>query len=112
MNAEIKTNRLAMISFISGLTGLLLGLIIFAIYNLTDPADQILFIIDGVLITGRNLLVLAALVTGILALMDLKKKGQAEKGKFFAWAGIVLGAGWLVLGILVGLIFLISAMAN
>ncbi len=108
MKPENKINPLALISFISGLTALLSIGIIFAIYNLSELTDGILFITDGILMPVRNLAVLTALVTGILALIIIKKTGGVEKGKIYAWIGIVLGAGWLLFGLLVGLIFLLS----
>ena len=108
MKPANKINLLVLISFISGLTALLTIGIIFAIYNFVDPAEGILFITDGILMPVRNLAVFAALVTGILALINIKKSGGAERGKLYAWVGIVLGGGWLLFGLLVGLTFLLS----
>jgi hypothetical protein len=108
MKPANKINLLALISFISGLTALLTIGIIFAIYNFVDPTEGILFITDGILMPVRNLAVFAALVTGILALINIKKSGGAERGKLYAWVGIVLGGGWLLFGLLVGLTFLLS----
>ncbi len=103
-----KVNRLALISFISGLTALVTIGIIFAIYNFGEPAEGILFITDGILMPVRNLAVLTALITGILALINIKKTGGDQRGKLLAWIGIVLGGGWILFGLLVGLIFLLS----
>ncbi len=57
-----------------------------------QPTDGLLFTTDGILIPVRNMGVVLALVTGILAHWQIKKKGHAEKGKWLAWAGIILGA--------------------
>jgi hypothetical protein len=46
-----------------------------------------------------------AVVTGILALREIKKKGGTEKGKILAWIGILLGAGYLLFGLLIFIIF-------
>ena len=108
MEPSNKTNRLSIISFACGLTALISIGIIFAVYNLTESTQGILFITDGILMPIRNLSVVVALVTGILALRDIKKKGPSEKGKWLAWAGIILGAAWLLFGAFVGLVFLIS----
>lgn len=103
-----KTNRLAIISFICGLIALISIGIIFAAYNLTESTQGLLFITDGILMPIRNISVVVALVTGFLALRDIKKKGHSEKGKRLAWTGIILGAAWLLFGAFVGLAFLIS----
>ncbi len=108
MKPANKINLLALISFISGLTALLTIGIIFAIYNFVDPTEGILFITDGILMPVRNLAVFAALVTGILALIKIKKTGGDQRGKLLAWIGIVLSGGWILFGLLVGLIFLLS----
>jgi hypothetical protein len=52
--------------------------------------------------------VFVALVTGILALTQIKKKGGTEKGKILAWTGIVLSTGWILFGWIVGIIFLLA----
>ena len=46
-----------------------------------------------------------ALLTGILALKQIQKKDGEEKGKTFAWIGIVLGADYILFGLLVFIIF-------
>jgi hypothetical protein len=46
------------------------------------------------------------LVTGVLGLLDIKKKDGAERGKGFAWVGIVVSGAWIIFGLLVGLFFL------
>jgi hypothetical protein len=108
MEPSNKTNRLSIISFACGLIALISISIIFAAYNLTESTQGLLFITDGILMPIRNLSVVVALVTGILALRDIKKKGIPEKGKWLAWAGIILGAAWLLFGAFVGLVFVFS----
>jgi hypothetical protein len=103
-----KTNLLSILSFACGLTALISIGIIFGAYNWMEPTQAILFITDGILIPIRNISVLVALVTGILSLRDLKKKGPSEKGKWLAWAGIILAGAWLIFGASVGLLFLLS----
>lgn len=107
-----RTNPLSIVSFISGLIALLSIILIFAFYNFMQPADGILFFTDGILMPVRNISVVVALVTGILAQRDIKKKGHTEKGKWLAWAGIILGAAWLLFGVFVGLVFLVSKIAQ
>jgi hypothetical protein len=108
MKDPIKTNRLAIISFASGLIALITISLVFAVYNSREITGTTISIIDGIIIPGRNLSVAAALITGILALRELKKKEGAEKGKIFAWIGLILGAGWILFGLLVGLMFLLG----
>lgn len=79
MRPVCKLNTLALISFISGLMALLSIGTIFAFYNLTDLTDSILFIFVSILTPVRNLAVIMALVSGILALIDIKKKGGVER---------------------------------
>lgn len=112
MNLTKRTNPLAIASFISGLIALLSAVLIFLFYNFMQPTDGLLFITDGILMPVRNISVVVALVTGVLGLWQIKKKGQAEKGKWLAWVGIILGAAWLLIGIFVGLAFLISMIAQ
>ena len=109
MDHPVKTNRFALISFICGLVALLSIGLIFLLYRQVELAGTLLTLTDGVLIPLRNLSVIVALIMGIVALMDIKKKAGTEKGKILAWAGIVLGAGWILFGILVGMVFLVSA---
>jgi len=112
MSPTKRTNTLAIISFTSGLITLLSAVIIIIIYNLMQLTDSILFFTDGILMPVRNISVVVALVTGILAHYQIKKSGHVEKGKWLAWAGIILGAGWLLFGICTGMVFLISALSQ
>ena len=105
MQSSVKTNRLAIVSFASGLIAIIGIIIIFVIYRTPETAGSIISITDGVIMPLRNLSVGVALLTGILALREIKKKEGTEKGKILAWFGIVLGAGWILFGLLVGLTF-------
>ena len=102
------THRLSIISFICGLVALISIGIVFASYNLTEPTQGLLFITDGILMPIRNISVVVALVTGIIALRDINKKGHTEKGKGLAWAGIVISTGIILSGVLVSVVFLLS----
>jgi hypothetical protein len=109
MDGSIKTNRLAIVSFASGLIAILSIGLIFALYNLQETTGGIIIsITDGIIMPLRNLCVIVALVTGILALRQIKKKGGTEKGKILAWIGIVLSAGWIIFGLIVGMTFLLA----
>ena len=108
MRSPIKTNRLAIISFMSGLLDLFIIGTVFALYNLQGTTNGIIRITDGIIIPVRNLGVVVALITGILALGKIKKKDGTEKGKILAWVGIIVGAGWILFGVLVGMTFLLA----
>jgi len=108
MNDPIKTNFLAKLSLASGLIALITISLVFVLYNSQEITGSTIAITDGIIIPLRNLSVAAALITGILALREIKKKEGAEKGKIIAWVGITLGAGWILFGLLVGLIFLLG----
>jgi hypothetical protein len=117
MESSLETNRLTIVSFISGLIVLLsLGLyygLISTAYP-TSPGQSpllperiIIAIMDGS-VSVRNFCALTALVTGILGLREIKIKDGNEKGKILAWIGIVIGSGWLLLGLLVGISFFLA----
>lgn len=102
----VRVNRLAMVSFVSGLLSLLCLAGIDAVFRLAPTNDDLIVtLVDGILIPVRNLSVLVALVTGILALREIRRKEGAEKGKTPAWLGIAIGIGWVVFFILVALAF-------
>lgn len=102
----IRVNRLAIISFVSGLLALLCIAGTFAVLRLAPTNDDLIVtLVAGILIPVRNLSVIVALVTGILALREIKRKEGAEKGKTLAWLGIAVGIGWIVSFILVILAF-------
>ncbi len=111
---DAKTNRLAIVSFVSGLIGLLsLGLTLFPVLfppspgNLPEPASPINIIMD-LSRSVRDLSTIVSLLTGILALREIKKKGRLEKGKGLAWAGIILGAGWILFRLVVAIFFILA----
>jgi hypothetical protein len=98
MEITFKTNRLATISFLSGLIAfLILGALLLvggttSPGKLPEPASPI----DFMMVMARSVLdlcTLLSLLMGILALRDMAKKSGMEKGKLFAWTGIVLGVG-------------------
>ncbi|MCS7288854.1 MAG: DUF4190 domain-containing protein [Roseiflexus sp.] len=109
----IRVNRLALISFVSGLLTLLCLAGIDAASRLAPTNDDLIVtLVDGVLIPVRNLSVPVALVTGILALREIRRKGGAEKGKTLAWLGIAIGIGWIVFFILVVLAFILLSLRS
>lgn len=99
----VRTNRLAMISFASGLLALLCiaGMLIAMSLAPTDY-DLVGTLTSGVLLPLRDLSVLVALVTGILALREIKQK-RAPRGEKrwrgwalrLAWAGLCSLSSWL-----------------
>lgn len=102
MEIAVKTNRLAIVSFVSGLIAflilgalLLVGVIV-SPGDLPEPTSPINTIM-GVARSALDLCTILSLLTGILALRDIRKKGGMEKGKTLAWVGITLGAGPRVL---------------
>jgi hypothetical protein len=107
MENSVKINRLAMVSFVSGL--IVIALLSFGLYWQAFPAspgswNTIRTFLD-LSVSVQYLCALIALLTGILALRALKKKDGTEKGKLLAWVGMVLGAGYLLFGLLVGILF-------
>ena len=108
MDGSNKTNRLAIVSFISGLIALSGIVLTFVLYNSVETRGGIISITDGIIIPVRNLCVAVTFFTGILALKEIKKKGGTEKGKIISWIGIVIGAGWILFGMLVGITFLLA----
>ncbi len=108
MENSVKTNRLAIVSVACGLIALVAIIFVFVLYGSQESSSGIISLADGIIMPLRNLCVAIALLTGILALREIKKRDGTEKGKFFAWVGIVIGAGWLLFGLLVGIIFILS----
>ena len=113
MQSTVKTNRLAVVSMISGLViPLSLGLywVLFRLAYQTSPgyspgADNPIMDLS---VSLRQICAPVALLTGFLALRQIKKNAEIEKGKIPAWIGIILGAGWLLFGLLVGMVFLVG----
>ena len=109
MEICIKTNRWAVVSFVSGLLSFLSIVIPFVLIsafsgNFPEPGSPINSFLD-VSRSVRNPATIVSLLTGFLALREIRKKGGMEKGKTLAWAGIALGAGWQVLSIAFFIIF-------
>ena len=117
MAGYVNTNRLAIISFVSGLIALLSLGLYWALFSIAYPSspgyssestNRAFLTIMDLSVSLRNLCAFTALVTGILGLREIKKKGEIGKGKILAWVGIVLGAGWILFGLLVGITFLLA----
>ena len=107
MKSSVKLNRLATVSLVSGL--IVLALLSFGLYWLLFPSspgysDTIRALLD-ISVTVQYFCALVALITGILALRAIKKKAGTEKGKLFAWVGILTGAGYAAYGLLIFIIF-------
>lgn len=107
MERSVPINRLAKVSFASGL--ILLALFSFGLYSQWFPsspgyADTIRTILDFS-VSVQYLCAALALLTGIFALRAIKQKAGTEKGKTFAWVGIVTGAGYVFFGLVVFIIF-------
>ncbi|TFH36143.1 MAG: hypothetical protein E4G99_05630 [Anaerolineales bacterium] len=108
MESSKKTNHLAIVSFVSGIIALICIVFTFVLYNSAETARGIINITDGIIIPVRNLCVAVTLLTGILALKEIKKTSGTKKGKILSWFGIVVGAGWILFGLLVGITFLLA----
>ena len=110
MEMTVKTNRWAIVSFVSGLIAfLILGALLLAGVtaspgDLPEPTSPINTILD-VSRSALDLCTILSLLTGILALREIRKKGGMEKGKKLAWVGITLGAGPRVM---VAIYFIVS----
>ena len=112
MERSNKTNRLAIISFISGMIALICIVLIFVLYKSAETAGRIINITDGIIMPVRNLCVAVTLLTGFLALKDIKKTGGTMKDKILSWFGIVVSTGWILLGLFVGITFLLAENLN
>ncbi len=109
----VRITRLAIVSCVSGLLALLCMAGIVVALSLAPASDDLVVaLVDGILIPVRNLSVLVALVTGVLALMEIRRKEGAEKGKTLAWLGIAIGIVWIVFGILAVLAFVLLLLAS
>ena len=94
METTIKTNRLAIVGFVSGLIAfLILGALLTAFRGIFPEPGSPIDTIMNQLRSALDLFTFLSLLIGILALRDIRKKGGMEKGKMLAWAGIILGAG-------------------
>jgi hypothetical protein len=110
MENPVKTNRWAIVCFVSGLISFLSwGIILFPLFymfsgNVPEPGSPIHSIMDWSR-SVRNPATIVSMVTGLLALREIRKKGGMEKGKTLARVGIALGAGLPVLLIAFFLLF-------
>lgn len=117
MEPATRTNRLAIISFVSGLI-LLISLGLYRIFfllayptsagNSAEPINRFFLTLMDLTVPVRNLSAAAAILLGIVALREIKKKSTMQKGKLLAWSGIVCGASWILIGVLVGAAFLLA----
>ena len=97
-------NRLAIFSFVCGLIALpTVVTFVVLLYRGSIPEPGSL--IETFMNLSRSIL---ALVTGILALREIKKKGGMEKGKTLAWVGIIIGAAWLLFRVGIAIFFILA----
>ena len=103
MENTVKTNQLAIVSFVCGLIALLSIGTVYSLLFLWSPEnlpEAATTLIATLLYFPRSLFLLFAelsLITGIIALSEIRKEGGMEKGKTLAWVGIILGAGVILL---------------
>jgi hypothetical protein len=111
MELTLQTNRLAIASFVSGLIAMpgLLATFVVLLYPgyLPEPGSPFNTFMD-LSRSVRDLGTIAALVTGVLALREIRKKGGTEKSKILAWAGIILGGGWTLFRVAVAIFFILA----
>jgi hypothetical protein len=107
MDRSVKINRLAMVSFISGIIVIaILGFgMVWQLFPASPTYANTIRTFLDLSVSVQFLFAPVALVTGILALREIKKKSETEKGKILAWIGILLGAGYILFGLLIFIIF-------
>ena len=117
MENKLKVNSLAIVSFISGIIvlfslGLYYALSQIFLRNLDLFSLEILNRVPLVLmelsVPFRNIFAPLAVVTGVFGLREIKKNPQTQKGKSLAWIGMLFGGGWIILGILVSITYLLA----
>lgn len=117
MEKSSKMNTLSIMSFYCGLLVLLsLGLYWFLALTPAPTAaefpsgiiDRVHQVIMDVSVRIRNFSAFVAVITGIIALREIKKSDKVEKGKTFAWIGLIIGVVWILMGVLVSSIFLLA----
>ena len=121
MEPAIRTNRLAIISSVSGLV-VLISLGLYRIFFLLayptsngipgETINRFFLTLMDLTVPVRNLSAAAAILVGIFALKEIKKKTGTEKGKLLALSGIMCGAGWILIGLLVGITFFIAELLH
>ena len=112
-----RTNRLAVTSFVSGLI-VLISLGLYRIFFLLayptsngipgETVNRFFLSLMDLTVPLRNLSAAAAILSGIAALREIKKKSTLQKGKLLAWSGIICGVSWILIGVLVGAAFLLA----
>ena len=116
MEKSGKMNTLSIMSFCCGLLVLIsLGLYWFLALVPAPAAsglpsgviDRVHNIIMDVSVRIRNFSAFVAVITGIIALREIKKSDRTEKGKIFAWIGLIIGVVWIIMGLLVSSLFLL-----
>jgi ABC-type sulfate transport system permease subunit len=117
MEHDKTTNRLALTSLLSGLVVPITLAIYWAWLALAFPASPAqpsalaqpgMITIMDLTVTLRNLCAPVAILTGVLTLRRLRRGEDTRREKVMAWVGIVLGVGWILFGLLVGLLFLVG----
>ena len=113
MEDSVETNRLSIVSLITGLViplslGLYWVLFPVAFPSSTGSANPFILTIMDFSVSVRHFCAPVALFSGFLALRQIKKNAGIEKGRISAWLGIILGAGWIIFGMLVGMIFMLG----
>ena len=117
MENKLKVNSLAIVSFFSGIIvlftlGLYYALSQTLYMNLELFSSEILnrvpLILMELSVPFRNIFAALAVLTGVFGLRELKKNPETQRGKSLAWIGILLGGGWIILGLLVGSIFFLA----
>lgn len=117
MENKLKVNSLAIISFISGTIVLFsLGLYYALSQTLLRNIDlfsleilnRVPLVLMELSVPFRNFFAPLAVLTGVFGLREIKKNPQIQKGKPLAWIGMLFGGGWIVLGVLVSVMFLVA----
>lgn len=118
METTIRTNRLAIVSFATGLIAFLITIgAVFTVMSLlnaplgTDPGlaagpETGLFAswIGGL----AGFASVSAMATGVIALLGIRKSAGREKGRWLAWSGIGLGASWFLFRLAIALFFILA----
>jgi len=119
MENKLKTNPLSVVSFISGIfviasLGLFYSLSHFLLMNddvlSFEIFNRFLHVLLAFSVPVRNIFAPLAVLTGFFGLREIKRNEIAQKGTTLAWIGILLGGGWVILGIVVSIVFLLAKM--
>ena len=107
MESTVKINRIATVSFVSGLT--LIALLCFGLYWLLFPFSPGYSKAHS---HSPRIFCHSSISLCVIGVIDRRscaqghqEKGGTEKGKIFAWVGILTGAGYVAFGLLVFIIF-------